>query len=257
MTLDDVSGIRKYAEGVLSASSAARYVNRYGILSCFRIQLTAHRNCSSVEGLATLKAHLRYRARTEILQQQRLYNISTSRDGKTISATCEGSHPQDRYNVIIELGEAEPVISCTCPAKEREALCKHCLGLLLWRAGNLTEERLRQRSEGNGLSSGQAASPLQPGSTEAQTSAAGLAEKKDADGATIAYEAADEPLAAAASTPPPVVSTVARAGKRRLPASFTARPQEPTPKRGKAKTEAAPKETSASPGGDKVKGQVR
>ena len=208
------------------------------------------------EDIATSKAHLCDRARTEILQQRRLYNISTSRDGKTISATCEGSHPEDRYNVIIELGEDEPVISCTCPAKEREALCKHCLGLLLWRAGNLTEERLRQRSEGNGLSPGQAASPLQPGSTEAPPSASGLAERKDADGATIAYEAADGRPAAAASTPPPVVSTVSRAGKRRLPASFTARPQEPTPKRGKAKKDAAPKEASASPGADKVKGQV-
>ena len=202
-------------------------------------------------------ADLSYRARTEILQQRRLYNISTSRDGRTISATCEGSHSEDRYTVRIELGDIEPVASCTCPAKEREALCKHCLGLLLWRAGNLTEERLRQRSQVNGLSPSQAVSPSQPMNRQAQTSVSGMADREDADGATIAYEAADEASAAAATTPPPVISTVARAGKRRLPASFTARPQEPTPKKGKAKKEAASTGASASPGADKVKGQVR
>ena len=169
---------------------------------------------------------------------------------------CKGSHPEDKYKVTIELGGVEPVVSCTCPAKEREALCKHCLGLLLWRAGNLTEERLKQRSQGDEVSSGQTASPMQPASTQAQTSASGMADRTDTDGATIAYEAADGAPAAAAATPPPVVSIVARAGKRRLPASFAARPQEPTPMKDKAKKEAAQKEASASPGANKIKGQV-
>ena len=191
------------------------------------------------------------RARREILQQKRLYHISTSTDGKTVSAICEGSHPEDKYKLRITLEGIEPAIECTCPAKEKEALCNHSLGLLLWRAGNLTEERLRKQAEC-------ASHPQQhPADAIPSAAAAGQHEASQApvsEQATIAYQTE-------APTSPAVASTAAKAGKRRLPASFAKRPVEPAAKKGRAnKQETSPKHgptVASSPAKARSRLQVR
>ena len=236
MILEDASAVRRYAESVLSNSrSAARYIERYFITHpdhALSASLKVTCKCLSwrYEGKVCHD-----RARTEILQQKRLYNITTSQDLKTISATCEGSHPEDRYKLQITLEGAEPAIECTCPAKEKEALCKHSLGLLLWRAGNLTEERLKRQIEGVGdpqqhLTDVDKISPApgQHGAGQAQAS----------EQATVAYQAAEMP------TPPPVARTAAPGGKRRLPASFVKRLDQPAAKKGAA---AGKKDTPVKP----------
>ena len=191
------------------------------------------------------------RSRKEILQQKRLYNISTSKDGKTISATCEGSHPEDKYKLQIKLEGTEPVIECTCPAKEKEALCKHTLGLLLWRAGNLTEERLKRQTKAVGHL------PQHPADASTAIPAAGhhgAGQATASEQATVAYQAAEAP------TPPPVACPAATAGKRRLPASFAKRRDEPAAKKGSASQKETPVKPmavdAASPAKARSKGQV-
>ena len=195
-----------------------------------------------------------------MLQQKRLYSITTSKDGKSVSATCEGSHPEDKYKVQIELGGEEPTVTCTCPAREKEALCKHSIGLLLWRAGNLADERLKQQtqaSEASRQNAPDAGLSIAPPNVGHQ----GVEEQMATDAGTIAYQATDtaSPLADAASppvaiaSPPFVASTVARAGKRRLPASFLPCPDASPAKASKAGKEAASKEAS---GKAKGKGQA-
>ena len=192
-----------------------------------------------------------------MLHHKRLFSINTSKDGNSVSATCEGSHPEDKYKVQIELGGEEPTVTCTCPAREKEALCKHSIGLLLWRAGNLADERFKQQI--------QASEALRQGAQDAGLSIAppmvghqGVEEQGATGADPFAYQAADtaSPLADAASppvapaSPPPVASTVARAGKRRLPASFLPCPDASPAKASKAGKEAASKEAS-----EKAKGK--
>jgi len=200
------------------------------------------------------------RARVEVLQQKRLFHINSSRDGKTISALCESSHPEDKYKLQIDLQGAEPAIQCTCPAKEKAALCKHSLGLLLWRAGNLTEERLKRQTR----AITQPQEHLAAASTVADEAAHQDAILKRAtDQAAIAHQPADPPTeqatvayqAADAPMPPPLASTVATARKRRLPASFTKRPAEPVARKGKAALEASPPKEAAVDAGGPAKGR--
>jgi len=200
------------------------------------------------------------RARVEVLQQKRVFHINSSRDGKTISALCESSHPEDKDKLQIDLQGAEPAIQCTCPAKEKAALCKHSLGLLLWRAGNLTEERLKRQTR--------AITQPQEHPAAASTVADEAAHqdailKRATDQAAIAHQAADPPTeqatvayqAADAPMPPPLASTVATTRKRRLPASFTKRPAEPVAKKGKAALKASPPKEAAVDAGGPAKGR--
>lgn len=168
-----------------------------------------------------------------------------------MSAVCEGSSPEDKYKLQIDLQHDEPSVSCTCPAKEREALCKHSLGLLLWRAGHLAEERLRKLTQASEPPKQHESAVSTPTGQQAQQ---GAGEGRVAEEATIAYQAADAPSV------PPVARPAASVGKRRLPSSFAARPEQPAAKKGRAKKEAAPKEgavLSSSPVQTKSKGQVR
>ena len=71
-----------------------------------------------------------------MLRQDRLKDIDVSGNGTTVTATASGSQA---YTVQLDLRTNPPSCNCNCPSGRGnpERVCKHSLGLLLWRCEQL------------------------------------------------------------------------------------------------------------------------
>ena len=72
-----------------------------------------------------------------MLKQDRLKDIDVSSDGAVVSAVASGSQS---YTVELDLRTQPPSCNCNCPSGRGhpDRVCKHSLGLLLWRCEQLS-----------------------------------------------------------------------------------------------------------------------
>ncbi len=77
------------------------------------------------------------RGEAEVLKQNRLRDFSVSSDGAVVMAVASGSQS---YTVQLDLHNQLPTCNCNCPSGRGhpDRVCKHSLGLLLWRCEQLS-----------------------------------------------------------------------------------------------------------------------
>ena len=77
------------------------------------------------------------RGEAEVLKQNRLRDFNVSSDGAVVMAVASGSQS---YTVQLDLHTQPPSCNCNCPSGRGhpDRVCKHSLGLLLWRCEQLS-----------------------------------------------------------------------------------------------------------------------
>ena len=77
------------------------------------------------------------RGEAEVLRQDRLRDFNVSSDGSVVMAVASGSQS---YTVQLDVGKQPPTCNCNCPSGRGhpDRVCKHSLGLVLWRSEQLS-----------------------------------------------------------------------------------------------------------------------
>ena len=77
------------------------------------------------------------RGEFEVLKQNRLRDFDVSNDGAVVVAVASGSQS---YVVQLDLHKQPPSCNCNCASGrgQPDRVCKHSLGLLLWRCEQLS-----------------------------------------------------------------------------------------------------------------------